>query len=1067
MQPNSHTQQNSTLSSNAASTKAMELLNSIKKQRELFSQTLSTAQMPSQLRLDEDEFNLNPVAHELSKRQPLSPRNKTTPERNDARELECSLRSKREYLIKRFEQANLTQKATPPSLLGPTRIRTSTSDSSEFGSDQENDLHIGKKVVVDTSMLEDSEESESLSGYSYSLSSVRNSLKKVSGGLDDRKQDNGRRQSTDAPWVRDGKEQSVAGYTKEDSTEQMDANRPPWAKKVTLNKPKQEDTMTKKKAVVDMSWIKQDDEKQNDDAQEANAGSSISNLKQGVDKSWIKKASPSDQSPATKSKLVASLQKNYENDVSPSDQSPATKSKLVISLQKNYENDAKDRATGILSSNNRKSTIGDVSWMKKEPLEVSNDSNLKKSAALDGKSWIKETAEGDGTKSLLKTTGRDLSERTATLETISKVPPKAFPFRNVESPETTNPQPCATSSRQKESEEMNSRDPLNNRSKVVDSSWIKKDDCPRIPKPIVYQSNNSTETNTSTESTSDSEERGFYKVELKKVNRTKSHTANANPSSWKREPSSEPRGRGRAVGRGSDRSSVQPKARKGKIPPENKLIFERTISTQYKRKDGSIVRKAISANSSGLQSVRQYWKQNEQGGNANKEIQGAIPVGDLQKERRKSQKLASIIDSMEKFSKGEALITPQDEEARDEPGCLRNTVKETPERSNLSCPEHLTESTECINDSEKTQQSVTGQPSCSEAKPDEYCFENDDGSEVNTCKFDNFQSDFGIDVPLQTSWSNPLQSTQFFGELSEQHQMEIISVVSNSPCAAPRMNETMMAFQDVEHDLGEPMFSGEQLHATSRTRYKVARYSLLSSLPPDPSNNRKRKLSVDAEADPIFQVFAEIESKPHRKFRSFLQVSSTKARDDDVSNSQEENKPSKSMFKMLKKGLSTPSAKTKETLEEVNPEDNYCDSTTISSITRSVTSGIPQKGLDTKQNLPLGVLNGIFKAAKKLQNKKKRKTNMSDRMRSLSKGPTLELPPMTEVGAGKTFFAEEPTVRNNEQYRALEPRLTAERGEYGTRAYGKLLHPPPMNAPDRTSRLGDAPSPAIYSTASW
>lgn len=288
--------------------------------------------------------------------------------------------------------------------------------------------------------------------------------------------------------------------------------------------------------------------------------------------------------------------------------------------------------------------------------------------------------------------------------------------------------------------------------------------------------------------------------------------------------------------------------------------------------------------------------------------------------------------------------------------------------------------------------------------------------------------------------------------------MDILSPVPNgSPDAPPQMDQTM-AFQDLEH-LGEPMFSSEQFLATSRTRYKVARHSLLSSSPPDPCTKRKRRLSMGVEADPIFQVFEEIENKPNRRFRSFLQVTSTKAREDDSSSGQEENKPSKSMFKILKKGLSTPQNK-KESFEEVSPEDQ-CDNTTISSITRSVTSNhAQQKVPESKQNMPLGVLNGIFKAAKKLQNKKKRKAK-SHRMRSLSKDPPKV--PMKEVEAGKLFFAKESPSTPHIVHDTRGEIGVAEERECGT--YGNLI---PANVPKRTPRLGDAPTtPAIYSVASW
>jgi hypothetical protein len=303
-----------------------------------------------------------------------------------------------------------------------------------------------------------------------------------------------------------------------------------------------------------------------------------------------------------------------------------------------------------------------------------------------------------------------------------------------------------------------------------------------------------------------------------------------------------------------------------------------------------------------------------------------------------------------------------------------------------------------------------------------------------------------------------LLQTQIWGELAEHNDIEIsMSVVSNSPCLTPRENQ-VEASQFAEH-LGEPMFASEQFLATSRTRYKVARDSLLSSSAHQPAIRRKRKLSVDVEADPIFQVFGAIENKPNRGFRGFLQYSSTKAREDDSSSGHEENKPSKSMFKMLKKGLSTPTAKIRGA-HDYAPED-YCDSTTISSITRSVTSNLPPKPFEPKQSMPLGVLNGIFKAAKKLQSKKKRKTK-SDSQRSLSKGPP-DLP-MMEVGAGKAFVMEPASHTNAMPLdcdNRVEPTLSKER-EYGT--YGKML---PMNAPKRTHRLGDAPSPAIYSLASW
>ena len=106
----------------------MDLLNSVRQQRELFSQTLSSADMPRRLHLDGDENEKNDLTTHIQ-RPALSPRNKKAGV-EDARQLVSSLRSKRENLLKRYESA-----------------------STHGDNDQENIVSANRKAVVDMSWL--------------------------------------------------------------------------------------------------------------------------------------------------------------------------------------------------------------------------------------------------------------------------------------------------------------------------------------------------------------------------------------------------------------------------------------------------------------------------------------------------------------------------------------------------------------------------------------------------------------------------------------------------------------------------------------------------------------------------------------------------------------------------------------------------------------------------------------------------------------------------------------------------------------------------------------------------
>lgn len=971
------TQQSKT-SSNEGVSRAMELLSSIKKQRELFSQTLSTAQMPSELKLDSERKPNVPV--EESPRQPLSPRNRKSG-MNDAGIFVSSLRTKREDLIKRFEESNTPRsqyKSVPPSLLDPLRSRSSTSDSLEFGSDEENEMTIkGKRnTLSQVSPQKEAATTESkVPGFSQSLSTVRNSLKKVSCPEEAYRTKEKQKSNANIPWIKDDKELVFS------------------IKNPTEATAKKEEESTDLKGALkgkNLPFFKTALAKGNNTDEAKVFKDSVNNCFTG--KGWIKEE--------------LSLTDLRTNRSTPTGGLGGLKATSA-------DNDKTSDSSSIKS---REETA--KVWIKpKEPIGWNLEKSLKRTAVLDSKSWIKTD---------------DSAAPTIILKNSKLVGP----------PDLSTQSACAGSDGNAVNRDIRESLPEVSKKKIIDTSWIKRD----LSSGELSESDNITAAKGEKEKIERTKsigasptERSFYNVELKKVDRSRSKPKYKGSS--RRETSSAPRGRNRVIGRG-DRSSVNPKPRdrQGKLPLPNKLVFERkVVPSPFTR---PVFPQELSANLSGIKNARLYWKQNEKKdacGSAGREqpINGTLP-----KERQKSDKLASIIDSMERFSRGEFPNLPDQENRLVANESLSTDMLE-------SGQDNISNKKASIDDGKanmKRMDAKDGKRDHDEGSTSTYysgieCyFHDDDESESSIYQVDSYQDHFAIETPLQTSWSEQMLHEEYYDNPSQEYEMKIVSVLSSGDGQNPT---------GVNHATEIPVIEIDGMFV-SRVRYRVARHSLLSSSPPRRIDEQRKHEQMNREGDPVFQVCDDAENKPMRVFKSLLQ--SAKGGDFDGFGSHNSNKPTKSMFKILKESLGQSSAK-KESTDAIT--EDHCDNTTISSITRSVTSSHPQKTADTKQHAPLAVLNGIFKAAKKLQKKRKTKTGHS---RRLSK--EKRLPPMDEVDAARFDESHSVTSRMTSNYKDEE--LTSMK----KRECGMYGNSPPKYVQGPTTSTVDAVSPAIQNLAS-
>ncbi|CAB9503138.1 expressed unknown protein [Seminavis robusta] len=374
-------------------------------------------------------------------------------------------------------------------------------------------------------------------------------------------------------------------------------------------------------------------------------------------------------------------------------------------------------------------------------------------------------------------------------------------------------------------------------------------------------------------------------------------------------------------------------------------------------------------------------------------------------------------------------------------------------------------------------------------------------SEGSTYKIDNYHKDFNESIPIQSPWIHP-NDTYAAGYGIDRSAMTIVSVVqspSKQGCdSAVDEEQAALKRQDQSSSSSAKSKRGKSRDkslTTRRTHHQVACGSLLSATKKPPARSKSAHCPGQTTADPIFQVNDDDEQKI---MQNIIKILSKKGEDEFcITNGYEmENKPSKSMFKKLKKGLGKSRAKDdidlasgyfptdEETLELICTDNR----TTMSSITRSVNSNpgdSSQKSGDSKP-MPLSVLNGFFKAARKLQKSAKRKKSRRRGRSMNSSKPPLERHSTTKAYNKQTqsmeATAEEeefdasadsleevqlwPSVPQQQpQQQPIGPSvmipgvsaLTEDR-KFG--AYGGL-------ASSRSKALNESITPAIQSLASW
>ena len=1050
----------SSTSNNASLSATMELIDSIKKQRELFSQTLTTAQMPNKLAVNAS------TAVENSTRKPLSPRNKKGG--NETRELVSCLRNKRDEHISRFEQPNL------PSL---RNTASSNTKDDKHAYNQENQSYrnsFKKKPVVDLSFLDQEKapsgatftkitkpselpkyrrrsQSDAFAGDCYReeiagapevLAQAKHHLRKTaavapqpstpekqSSGIISEKSLTAVNTSTKAAVASQNKEPEgiKASFSPPDTRLKVAVPKIPDTGKVHPISPRKMSTTTEARKAKgnpkpNAAWMKT--ENRND----KNLDAEKSPLK-AADTSWIKKT-------------------NSSNNADQSEQQ-APKPEIVDSAWIRKGNNALD-STGEFDTNNKQFFVH-----RKEIKAVLQDNPM----ASPPRDLVGAEGIVGGRKALFEPTmskKENSKEKKVDIKAarksllVTRKQPKEVHNRRKSAPinvawmkkEERAPHFERTLSPQKRKDISNECD-VEDRKKVSEpSSWIKQK-----TEGTYAEKNQQTTSNVrpvkdtpwikhEAQTTRANKDAMLQQISAPGVYRG---AANASPNIFLYRTSKQPPIHSSILDERKDHTDADSeKAKalsaqneqkrgfvcpKGVAPPEwlrsPKLVHAKADSTnnddgqssdtdvedQQEPQQLNLGAKVNMFDNHGhdnnTKRSRFFWEISEvssqpRGRPTNPNIAGSAMI-------------SSLMETMEKISLGQgaAII--------DEPSNDFEQRDDLVEKSADSAFLDQYSDVEAFEYGDANFSFTDVYQGCEETSENGYLVDCDDVSEGSTYKVDNYHKDFNSSIHIQSPWQHHEEPPESiiaydescgpYDELCAPEMTTTMKIVSIAPSesyyeepngASPNHNQVCSIPRD---SIDEIPFQKESKNLfICRSHNHVSRHSILST-----SDNQRKEASDERgrqreDVDPIFQVSDyDPKSKTARGFINFLSKPAAAE--------QEEPKSTKGVFRILKKGLGSASASkegsvVEDTAEEVSEEASNAR-TTLSSITRSVYSN-PGESVRSGDGKPLGgVLNGFFKAARKYQ--KKRKAKADNRGRSMSNKPPVgrtpagSIPPKTAV----------------------------------------------------------------------
>lgn len=1095
----------------------MELLNSIKKQRELFSHDLSTAKMPNELEMDND----------ASERRPLSPRNKKAGV-NDTRQLVSSLRSKREDLVKRYERAQQAPNTA-------VNVRPENEENTRFNN----------KAVVDMSLLESAKDTmhsslkrDTTNDLSARVKSFQDKMKNME-ELEERPKPRsiveslekfeGKRLNIEEPSEGQVGEKATKTHVKESwrrSSEERDSTaRPSYLLRndSSLQKECPSSIITTSQTPKSSVATSLGDESRRKSfpttVQKGTIDASFpATARKGTtDTSWIRRRPSSEED-------------NSESNTKPDEESPANVSSTPAKAQTNIENyrsttvTPKEAKASFIKTEDRGSTETSIQTSYKNKVgskiprkhvapstEDSTDTAEKPKTSTPSAPWIKQSTEKCiGVSNSCRTLGQYSQPEKKFVPTPPSWTKKTPLIMDTSDPTTGSAMRRSLGSGlavagapargRKETEAR--------RKSVGDLSWIKRhEDTESEEKPIDSRPK-------APWVRAEGEELPLLKSPtMKRTRPIASSRAASRPGPTVEDSAFEEESGRKAAGDDSnDESNQEPHS----LALSDKVsLFESAGKSQTT----AVLEEEPKDD---VQTIREKWKAVDKSLAVENPIVPLLfakvtakPAATMARtdavlkrppelkttpSRRvsmqaKPTKISNLISKMEKFSQGGEFECDESvgPEAQNEACFARDEVSRyNDEDQDMMGPQRSYEPSQGHEYGEygDANFSFDGDDQADES-PDQqsYLFEeSDEASEGSTYKIDNYHKEFNETIPIDGPWMHPhvdteprVINTDFdeFGDFtcSERNTMTILSIAPCRSLAAPsyEVDETGYAEPTSQEQHYRDQRPPRSL-ATRRTYHQVARNCLLSKTP----KGHKRSKSVGGfvsfgeEADPIF--LATDDSDHKSSIRIMKKFILSRPRDDEGcnSNSQEENKPSKSVFNILKKGLGSSSSSKKDdayehttlegTHEETAVDGEYhqgfrtdASRTTISSITRSVTSGDSNKPVAA---MPLGVLNGFFKAARKLQKKSKKKPGRGRSVSNYNQVPTgmraeYVLPPMppTEVQLWPNPQVPDPTDKTA----VANPDVVVGDRRFG--AYGGL-------AASRSKALNTA-APEIQSMASW
>lgn len=1152
MQRQSEEERTSNPSLNRNISRAMELLNSIKKQRELLSQTLSTAKMPKELALDADhdailEEELNLYSFSEKERRPLSPRNRKA-DVSDARQLVSSLRSKREDLIKRFEKAQLV---TQPNTTCNTNARAEN---------EENTTRSRQKAVVDMSLLEDVKQTQRSSDSRFENTDLSARVKSFQDKI---KGMEGMASSPETP-KRKSMSESMSKFenrclNNEESSErrsisqQMKTVAEPWR-----GKPEERDSTSRPNNEQFSDSLHTREYPSRFVCTGAEPETLTGSNQACHNATWMKNAGKKPQTPThrrNRSESVPSWIKKDEDDIDEEEQTKRKDSSWIKKSSNELSGAAKTRSDTDtawikhdVATKERKfsNTTASSVAIQEEGVKIDASNPAKKSTV---KNAVGKGEEGDQTDTSLRNDA--IPGAPTSLGMNAKR--KSLPVFNGT---TSMKRRLAFPSTEDTCEHL-----LNRKPATQTASWIKQNSDSRlgrvserregdddVPKPIDYSRRKPTPTTPSwvkDDPSPPGNEKNNSAARRHSVGLGKacppvrgrqdgnSRRASAGDVSWIKKNES-CKSTNDALPKAPWVKSAEEQTSKTVAPMLKRIalefpsrstgfcLCETTIQEEEDTRDASEdaessgacsqephnlalsdkvslfeSTKKVSPPKTGLQAVRERFEASDKSLSVESPAfivkaiarptptmsrglpRGAKSTYTIQTKPPRATKISSLINKMEKFSLGgefdcdASVLSVQSESAETNFGIDHAEIVTRASSLDASLVFEFGEYGDA-------NFSFGGTPQADEvADQKSYLFdESDEASEGSTYKIDNYHKDFNETIPIESPWMHPpMASFEAFADFasSERNTMTIVSIAPSTALPAPSydiddMDNARQTCQ--EHPIRDEKPHTDRSLATRKTYHQVARNSLLSASKPPISHSRSKSLdSFEApeEADPIFLVCDDVEHKSSNKrsLKKFL----SKPKDAEACSSQEENKHSKSVFKILKKGLGSSSSKKDDSehtctgTSEASPDDvmveeyfRAADSrTTISSITRSVTSNPGDathrsdgsKPSSSSTTMPLGVLNGFFKAARKLQKKSKRK---SRRGRSMSnKPPTQRIAEFKPVPMPPTEVQLWPHAQG-----PIPPGTAIGERRFG--AFGGLA---------ASRQAVNTPAPQIQSLASW